>query len=114
MSRRKHYFVFVLYVPIDNVSLVEHIIEGFEAIGERHRVSHEYGFMTPLDFGKRAILEYDFYVDHTDPADKERIAAAFADIDSWLGEVCRAERAVRTFKFVLNQGMMKKDAFLYL
>lgn len=114
MARNKHYFVFVLYVPIDNVALVENIIRGFEAVGEKHRASHEYGFMTPIDFGKRAILEYDYYVDHTDPVDRQRIAAVLADVDAWLGEVCRAQRAVKTFKFVLNQGMMKKDVFLYL
>ncbi|OPY67991.1 MAG: hypothetical protein A4E57_01979 [Syntrophorhabdaceae bacterium PtaU1.Bin034] len=113
MSRHKHYFVFVLYVPLDDIPLIDRIIEGFRTIGEKHEISHEFGFLTPLDFGKRGILEYDYYVDQTDPAERARVAALLADIDPWLGQLCREERAIKTFKFVLGQGCARKEAFLY-
>ncbi len=70
MSRHKHMVPLILYVPLDRQPLIDQIIGKFQRIAEKHGITHEYGFITPLDIGKRALLEYDYYVynyyvDHT-------------------------------------------------
>ena len=37
-----------------------------------------------MDLGKRAILEYDYYIDHTDPAERGKIGRAMVEIEPWL------------------------------
>ena len=72
MSRNKHMFAFLIYVPLDGGKVIDEIISGFARIAEGQGLDHDYGFLTPMDFGKRAILEYDYYIDHTDEAEKAR------------------------------------------
>lgn len=69
MGREKHVVAFIVYVPLDKIDLVVDINNVFSQIGDKHKVKHDYGFLTPLDMGKRAVLEYDYYINHADPVD---------------------------------------------
>ena len=113
MSRRKHMFAFLVYVPLDRIDVIESIIAGFGRIAEGHRLDHDYGFLTPMDFGKRAILEYDYYIDHTDPVEQRKIADAMAAIGPWLDGLAATTKGVTFLKYVFSQGCSRKENFLY-
>jgi hypothetical protein len=113
MSRRKHMFAFLVYVPLDRPDVVEAIVGGFRRIADAHGVEHDFGFLTPLDFGKRAILEYDYYLDHTDPAEKERIAGAVEEVRPWLDGLAARTKGVTFLMYVFSQGCSRKENFLY-
>lgn len=113
MSRRKHMFAFLVYVPLDSPAAVREIIAGFAAIAEAHGIDHDYGFLTPMDLGKRAVLEYDYYIDHTDESEKRKIAACMPEIELWLDGLAARTKGVMFLKYVFSQGCSRKENFMY-
>lgn len=113
MSRHKHMFAFLIYVPLDKTEVIEHIISEFRDIADRHGISHDYGFLTPLDLGKRGILEYDYYIDHTDPAEADKIRGAMVEIGPWLDDLSARTKGVMFLKYVFSQGCSRKENYLY-
>jgi hypothetical protein len=113
MSRRKHMFAFLVYVPPARLDVIHEILDGFVRVAEALRIDHDFGFLTPMDFGKRAILEYDYYIDHTDPSEKEKIARAMPELDPWLDTLAARVPGVLHLKYVFSQGCSRKESFLY-
>ena len=113
MSRRKHMFAFLVYVPLDGGTRSTKSISGFARIAEAHGIDHDYGFLTPMDLGKRAILEYDYYLDHTDAEERARIGRAMVEIDPWLDRMAETTKGLISLKYVFSQGCSRKEAFLY-
>ena len=113
MSRNKHMFAFLIYVPLDDGKVIDEIISGFARIAEGQGLEHDYGFLTPMDLGKRAILEYDYYIDHTDEAEKAKIGRAMVEIDPWLEGLSEKHKGVLFLKYVFSQGCSRKENFLY-
>jgi hypothetical protein len=113
MARHKHVLAFLVYLPADRIDIVREVREGFARIAETHGLEHDFGFLTPMDLGKRAILEYDYYLDHADPAEKEKAGRALADLDPWLaGLACRVPSFL-SLKDTFAQGCIRKETFLY-
>jgi UDP-N-acetylenolpyruvoylglucosamine reductase len=113
MSRRKHMFAFLIYVPLDRLEVVDAIIAEFGRIADNRGLDHDYGFLTPMDLGKRAILEYDYYLDHTDPAEKQKIADAMTVIEPWLDHLAAETKGITSLMYVFSQGCSRKENFLY-
>ncbi len=113
MSRYKHMFAFLVYVPIDKHDVINHINSEFARIAKDHDLDHDFGFLTPMDLGKRAILEYDYYIDHTDPEEREKIGRAMAEIGPWLDKLAERTKGVTFLKYVFSQGCSRKENFLY-
>ncbi|MBP1766363.1 MAG: iron-sulfur cluster-binding FAD-binding oxidoreductase [Candidatus Aminicenantes bacterium] len=113
MSRRKHMFAFLVYVPLDRTDVINHINAEFARVAEAQGLDHDFGFLTPMDLGKRAILEYDYYIDHTDPAEREKIRRAMAEIGPWLDGLAERTKGVTFLKYVFSQGCSRMENFLY-
>ena len=113
MARHKHVFVIVLYVPLNKIGVIERLISELAGIADRHSISHDYGFLTPLDLGKRAVLEYDYYIDHTDPAEGGRIGAALVELDPMIEQLSADTKGVMWLKYIFSQGCSRKESFLY-
>jgi len=54
-------------------------IKMFEDVGDKHKLVHALGFISPFDLGKFAVLEYDFYYDHNDVDAKKRVDKAIIE-----------------------------------
>jgi hypothetical protein len=113
MSRHKHMFAFLIYVPLDRVDVIHDLIASFADIAETHAIDHDLGFITPMDFGKRGILEYDYYIDHTDSRESEKIQQAMKDIEPMIDKLSAATRGVKFLKYIFSQGCARKENFLY-
>jgi hypothetical protein len=113
MARHKHVLAFLVYLPPDRADVVREVLEGFARIAEKHGLDHDFGFLTPMDLGKRAILEYDYYLDHTDPADKAKAGRALADLDPWLADLSLRVPSFLSLKDTFAQGCVRKEIFLY-
>ena len=113
MSRHKHMFAFLIYVPLNRMDVIQHIIDEFKRIGDRYSISNDYGFLTPLDLGKRGILEYDYYIDHTDPSESEKIAKAMVEIEPMLDGLSAGIKGIKFLKYVFSQGCSRKENYLY-
>jgi hypothetical protein len=113
MSRRKHMFAFLVYLPPDKPAVIHEVLDGFARIAQANGIDHDFGFLTPMDFGKRAILEYDYYIDHTDPDEREKIAKAMPELDPWLDGLAARVPGALSLKYVFSQGCSRKENFLY-
>jgi hypothetical protein len=60
MSRHRHMFAFLIYVPLEPVAVIQELITSFAEIADKYGIEHDLGFITPLDLGKRGILEYEY------------------------------------------------------
>jgi len=113
MSRDKHMFAFLVYVPPERPAVIHEVLDGFARTAEAHGIGHDFGFLTPMDHGKRAILEYDYYIDHTDPAERGKIARAMPELDPWLDDLSARHPGVISLKYVFSQGCSRKEGFFY-
>lgn len=113
MSRRKHMIAFLVYVPLDKIDVINHISAGFRNIADVHNLDNDFGFLTPMDLGKRAILEYDYYIDHTDEIEKQKIFEAMVEIEPWLDGLAAKTKGVTWLKYIFSQGCSRKENFLY-
>jgi hypothetical protein len=113
MSREKHMLAFLVYVPLDHIDVIEGINEEFKRIADAEGLDNDYGFLTPMDFGKRAILEYDYYIDQTDPVEAEKVARVMQKIGPWLDALAAKTKGVQWLKYVFSQGCSRKESFLY-
>ncbi len=113
MGRKKHILPWILFLPLDPGDLLAEIVRLLGDIGDRNGVDHDFGFLTPLDFGKRSVLEYDYFVDHTDPDDRARMLNAMAEAAAALDDLCGRSGGVRWIKDVFGHGLSRKEGFLY-
>jgi hypothetical protein len=113
MSRHKHMFAFLIYVPLEPVDVIQELITSFAEIAEKHGIEHDLGFITPLDLGKRGILEYDYYIDHTDSTESQKIRQAMSDIEPMVDKLSRTCKGVTFLKYIFSQGCARKENFLY-
>ncbi|WP_242392806.1 FAD-binding oxidoreductase [Anaeromyxobacter oryzisoli] len=113
LARHKHFMPLILFVPLEG-QLITALARRLGEIAEEAGLEHAYGFVTPIDMGKRAVLEYDWYVDQADPADKERTARAMDAVVPWLDGLCAQPGSNLTWlKTVFTQGTARKESWLY-
>jgi hypothetical protein len=113
MGRHKHIIAFILFIPLEE-TLVTSLCDRFSAVAGEIGIDHAYGFLTPIDFGKRAVLEYDYYIDHADTAEKEKVGRAMEVLMPWLDAMCAGPGSNMTWlKTVFTQGSARKEAWFY-
>ncbi len=113
MGRDGHVVAFILYVPLDDIPQIEALHDAFSEVAENCGVRGEFGFLTPLDQGAMAVLEWDMYLDHTDPAQVEAMQRALAQAGVMIEEFSRKDPRVLWIRYVFNQGFARKESFLY-
>jgi hypothetical protein len=82
-------------------------------IGEEHQVMHEFGFITPIDNGKRCIYEYDYFFDYNDPDEVNRVKMAGMKANIVIDEYSVRTGVVKGHPYVLYQGFARKENLLY-
>jgi hypothetical protein len=112
MGRHKHIIAFIIFLPLES-GLVGSLCRRFAETAEEIGLDHDYGFLTPLDFGKRAVLEYDYYIDQADSAEKEKTGKAMAVLVPWLDRLADETPGLTWMKTIFRQGFVKKESFLY-
>ena len=112
MGRDKQFSVNIIYLPFEQ-ELIAALCGGFKRIAERHGLANDLGFLTPLDGGKRCILEYDYFFDQTDPEDVARARRAAMDAGALIMEYSAKLGTIRWIRHVVNQGFSRMENLLY-
>jgi len=112
MGREKQFFVNIVYLPLES-ALIEQIGEEFRRVAERHGLKHDLGFITPLDEGKRCLLEYDFFFDQTDSDEIARVQRAAMDAGAVVEGYSARLGTIRWIRHVVNQGICRRENLLY-
>lgn len=112
LGRKKPFLPALLYLPIDN-KLIGEISGKFRLIAEKNNVDHDFGFITPIDNGKRCIFEYDFFYDYNDPDDIQRIRKVAEEANMLIDDYSVKTGTVKGHPYVLYQGFCRKENLLY-
>jgi UDP-N-acetylenolpyruvoylglucosamine reductase len=112
IGRRKPFLPVLIYLPIDN-ALINELADKFRLIAEKHQIDNEFGFITPIDNGKRCIFEYDYFYDYNDPDEILRIRLAATEANVLVDEYSVRTGTVRGHPYVLYQGFCRKENLLY-
>ena len=84
-------------------------IQMFSDMGDKLNIEHSMGFITPLDNGKFAYMEYDYYYDHNDQDVCDRISKIV--VDSMEQSLVMGK--VLTILNYLFKGIYRKEHVLY-
>jgi hypothetical protein len=113
MGRYKHVIALIMYVRLDTNDIVKAMNSEFERIANKFNIKNDFGFLTPIDCGKRAVLEYDYYIDHTDRAEIKRVQKAMAEVEQMIEALGRSNKGIKWLKYIWYQGFARKESFLY-
>jgi FAD/FMN-containing dehydrogenase len=78
-------------------------------IGEKYGLENALGFISFLEHGKLAFLEYDYYFDHNDKEEINRLNNAIGE--SLLGELMTEN--VLPVEYVFHKGLNRKEHLFY-
>jgi hypothetical protein len=97
-----------------DTALITYIQQRFSDIAKNHGIQCGFGFITPLDCGKRCAWEYDYYFDHNDPEDLKNIRLAAQEAGALLDVYSQKTGTVRQVRYVVNRGCCRKENLLYV
>ena len=112
MGREKHVVPIIIYLPIDN-TLIAEINNEFKRIADCHGLKNDYGFITPLDNGKRCVFEYDYYLDQNDPDERMKMQQAMMEAGMMIEKYSAKTGTVTWIRYVFCQGFSRKESYLY-
>jgi hypothetical protein len=112
LGRKKPFLPILIYLPIDKV-LINEFSDKFRLIAEKHHIDNDFGFITPIDNGKRCIFEYDFFYDYNDPDEIQRIRQAGMEANMLIDDYSVKTGTVKGHPYVLFQGFARKENLLY-
>jgi len=112
VGRRKAFLPFLIYLPVE-FGLINEIMEKYIQIAKDHDVEHAFGFITPIDNGKRCIFEYDYFYDYNDKDEVNRLRAAAQEVNQVIDEYSVNKGTARGHPYVLYQGFARKENLLY-
>jgi len=112
LGRKKPFLPALLYLPIDK-KLINEFCDKFRLIAEKHHIDNDFGFITPIDNGKRCIFEYDFFYDYNNPDEIRRIRQVGMEANMLIDEYSVKTGVVKGHPYVLYQGFCRKENLLY-
>ena len=112
MGREKHGTALIIYLPINSKLIIE-INSEFKRIADSHVLKNAFGFITPLDNGKRCVFEYDYYFDQNDPDERKKIQQAMMEAGMMIEKYSAETGTVTWIRYVFCQGFSWKESFLY-
>ncbi|MFZ0280886.1 MAG: FAD-binding protein [Bacteroidales bacterium] len=112
MGREKHALAMIIYLPIDT-RLIAEMNSEFKRIADSHGLKNDFGFITPLDNGKRCVFEYDYYLDQNDPGERNKMQQALTEAGMMIEKYSAATGTVTWIRYVFCQGFSRKESFLY-
>jgi UDP-N-acetylenolpyruvoylglucosamine reductase len=112
LGRKNPFLPALLYLPIDNL-LINEFCDKFRLIAEKHQIESDFGFITPIDNGKRCIFEYDFFYDYNDADEIQRVRKAGMEANMLIDEYSVRTGVVKGHPYVLYQGFCRKENLLY-
>ena len=112
VGRKKPFLPALLYLPVDK-ELINEFCDKFRLIGEKYRIDNDFGFITPIDNGKRCIFEYDFFYDYNDPDEIQRVRQVGMEANMLIDEYSVKTGVVKGHPYVLYQGFSRKENLLY-
>jgi len=85
------------------------LVDMLSEVCDKHKFEHMLGFILPMDDGKYAFFEYDYYYDHNDPDAVKRVSKALIETT----ENCLRMGDILMVLNYLFKGVYRKEHVLY-
>jgi UDP-N-acetylenolpyruvoylglucosamine reductase len=112
VGRLNPFLPVLIYAPID-YELIREMTVKYSLIAEKYQIKNEFGFITPIDNGKRCIYEYDYFFNHNDPDEVQRVKLAATEANILVDDYSLKTGTVKGHPYVLHQGFSRKENLLY-
>jgi hypothetical protein len=90
-------------------NLILTVVNLVEQVGKKYGLDQALGYICFIDDGKIAFLEYDYYYDHTDPKNIERLNGAL--VESLFGELTLG--GILPMEYTMHKGLHRKEHVFY-
>jgi hypothetical protein len=110
IGRNYAYAPSFVFVSLDNLDRVVEICDMLKSIGDKYNLRNGLGVINPLDFGKRAQMEYVYYFDQTNNQERESVVNALLESMSKVNEFTQEMKAPA---LALFQGLCRSENLLY-
>jgi hypothetical protein len=112
LGLKKPFLPVLIYLPIES-GLINELNDKFRLVAEKYQIENDFGFITPIDNGKRCIFEYDYFFDYNDPEEIRRMRLAATEANIIVDEYSVRTGVVKGHPYVLYQGFCRKENLLY-
>ena len=102
----------IIFLPVDN-QLIASINGEFRRIADSYGLKNDYGFITPLDDGKRCVFEYDYYLEQNDQGERMKMQQAMMEAGMMIERYSAETGTVTWIRYLFSQGFSRKESFLY-
>jgi hypothetical protein len=113
MGRAHQFAARILYVSLADPAAVLNACEQLAAVARRHSIRHGFGYLVPLAEGTRAVLEYDYYFDRSNPVQTAHMREAMMESSGLVHSLCLGPAIVASGETVLMQGMCRPETYLF-
>jgi len=108
LLRQKMFMVRGGYMPGDKEVIIK-LHDMIRDVGDKHKLKNALGFISFLEHGKLAFLEYDYYFDHNDLEAHKRLNQAI--VESLQKKL--KMKGIIPVEYVFHKGLRRKEHFLY-
>lgn len=114
MGRDRAFVACIVYAPLDKKEIIHSFLARFKDVADSHSVKNGFGFVMPLDLGKRALIEYDYYFDPAAPVEVDNIRRALSEVAGFIIETSAKVPGVAWIRHLVFQGFSRMEHFLYI
>ena len=108
LLRKKMFMVRGGYMPADP-NLILRLTMVLKEVGDKYSLENALGFVSFLEHGKLAFLEYDYYYNHTAPEARARLNQSI--VESLQKKLTMD--GVIPIEYVFHKGLYRKEHFFY-
>ncbi|ACM19327.1 iron-sulfur cluster-binding FAD-binding oxidoreductase [Geotalea daltonii FRC-32] len=112
IGRDRHFFPIVIYLPLEP-QLISEMVTALKEIADSHQLKNSLGFITPVDNGKRCVMEYDYYADQTSADEIHRAKEAIMAAGAMIENSALQTGTITPLRYILYQGYCRKENLLY-
>jgi len=108
LLRQKMFMVRGGFMPADT-KIIMNLTSMLKEVGDKYSLENALGFVSFLEHGKLAFLEYDYYYDHTSPEAHTRLNQAI--VESLQKKLTM--KGVIPIEYVFHKGLYRKEHLFY-
>jgi FAD/FMN-containing dehydrogenase len=112
ISRGRTFVPRLVWCPADP-GLVDAVVTALARVGEEHNLPHGFGYLVPIDLGRRAVVEFDYFYDQSDPIETEAMARVMTSSVRVLERLRAEHPGLVDGRQIALQGLARPDSYLY-
>jgi hypothetical protein len=102
----------IVWTPIDD-ELISTMVKDLAAIGDRHGIRNGFGYLVPVELGKRAIFEFDYFYDLTSATEKAAMVRVMAESQERLDHYKADTAGIALGHEIALQGLSSPESYLF-